>query len=1300
MRIRGRRIGLLLASVLPLLADDEGTWIDSHDSGMSASSGQRFPPNGAYRPQHEDLKKNDLAPRLLRQGLMDDNPQGLTPSSSKGDQYKDAIDEDDDDHDQVRVTSSTSSLTATQSIHADNFRLPSLSKSHSTITIPSLMLPEDNKGTIGTSEKGNVDDHIRDEIESHEDVVGAGKINVEASPKTKGKNPLFERLEEAAHNVLSRTYDDRNKNNNNDDIPRKQGNDDTSKLKMKETTSPPMSTIVPNSARVVVPHIEKDSIVAVTTSENIRQSEQQKHKNQHYPIHTTEGDLLTTTRTDKDKVLLQHTRQQHSTDTSTHQQSDETFTYGIVDDTKGDVLLERTQEKSRNNVLSLNNDAKAKGENVSLSSEPQVDYNCINGSSTGKTKNGTCDDALLETKLSATNSGNVDKEPTIRGGETPTNNETVTDHELKEIHEAKGVDSGTAATEAMSLTLNDTLNIVNESLIEGSKESVLVDGMNELPEDEDYHLNARVSVDYASKAAGAQIIEKSSSFKGTSSLLNDDRDRYAIAPCQDKKFVVMSLSEDIRVEVIKLANYERFSSTVKDFQVMGSQTLGKWTDLGTYRAASGHGEQVFPLKNTTWARYLKFRFLTHHGAEYYCTVSQIKVHGSTVVEGFHEQWKNEDDIALADEKVVVVSPTVGTIPVKNQTSEPGTDVVQESASAIVKDDTRTAASEPKVDKAIQECVNKTNALDTSPHKLSSIDSLESHKELLDLLRGDCENEHLFEELYSLIPSVLSSLSPLSRKSVSATAEGKDERIIQRISQMAIQSFYSMGSTIVGSGDSSIGGTDVIATIAAPKMDDWTNEAMKSRFGSGLDSLLIPLSMSVGLPKVLETTGLSSARPENNPKRTGQSKAPVQVSDNSDAVIDASQNEDAAVPDMPEDSIGTESDSTIIEQTEKRDITVLNLLKGLPSAECLSTLDLATFKAKASASRKPSSSNGQSQGSSRILETPIYQTLMDQIVALQISLSAHDQYTKASVDCYQRVLLDLAMQMNIARSDQEERLKRLEEQMMQSAFRSFSNFVSDDLAPIGKKLVSNACDISYDVIRRWIIDMKETCVRLPSIMIPLIVQYWYRIRQVLHSMDSESLLNKTISPLLHKLDDLVDQMIVTPVGVSSLEEDSLYNWLPQSSQGIFAPLSSYCEDGLWTVSVLSVMFVLILCRLIMCFTGSTIASSSSSGRSVKELSKRKQKFKNSSVGGDSVTPSNGTNKNDLKLTPNDSKSTASGASSNSSKSRRRRRVARAKDKEISNTSEKTRNNSGSGDGDGDGDDNVPILQDEVGEIALK
>ena len=149
-------------------------------------------------------------------------------------------------------------------------------------------------------------------------------------------------------------------------------------------------------------------------------------------------------------------------------------------------------------------------------------------------------------------------------------------------------------------------------------------------------------MNYAHKSAGAIVLEESSSVKGTSNLLTSDDDKYAILLCSiSPRYVAIGLSEDILVKKVVLANFERYSSHIKDFQILGSQAYpvtSKWHDLGIYIAASaGIGKQDFELKKPSWARYL-----THYGVEHYCTVSQIMVHGSTKVQGSHEQWTQSE----------------------------------------------------------------------------------------------------------------------------------------------------------------------------------------------------------------------------------------------------------------------------------------------------------------------------------------------------------------------------------------------------------------------------------------------------------------------------------------------------------------------------------------------------------------------------------------------------------------------------------------------------------------------------------
>mmetsp|Transcript_8170 Transcript_8170/g.15376 ORF Transcript_8170/g.15376 Transcript_8170/m.15376 type:complete len:1017 (-) Transcript_8170:1423-4473(-) len=178
---------------------------------------------------------------------------------------------------------------------------------------------------------------------------------------------------------------------------------------------------------------------------------------------------------------------------------------------------------------------------------------------------------------------------------------------------------------------------------------------------EDEEKSKPVEVDYANKSTGAQIVDKSKKFQGTSNLLVNDKDKYAMIECDagdGAKYVIIGLSEEILVKSIKLSSYERYSSLAKKFQVFGSQTypvMTEWEDLGTFDAKPWYKEnkeQTFEPAQPGWARYLKFRFLEHYGNEHFCSYTQIKVHGSTTLQGFHEMQLEQNDAAEAAKAVV------------------------------------------------------------------------------------------------------------------------------------------------------------------------------------------------------------------------------------------------------------------------------------------------------------------------------------------------------------------------------------------------------------------------------------------------------------------------------------------------------------------------------------------------------------------------------------------------------------------------------------------------------------------------
>uniref|UniRef100_K3WP69 SUN domain-containing protein n=1 Tax=Globisporangium ultimum (strain ATCC 200006 / CBS 805.95 / DAOM BR144) TaxID=431595 RepID=K3WP69_GLOUD len=150
---------------------------------------------------------------------------------------------------------------------------------------------------------------------------------------------------------------------------------------------------------------------------------------------------------------------------------------------------------------------------------------------------------------------------------------------------------------------------------------------------------------YALLDAGATILDSSPETKSPTNLLVPDKDRYMLIPCEKtRKWVVVSLSEDVHADAIAIANYEKFSSPVKDFIVLGSVNYptDTWFVLGNFTAAYTNGEQVFHLDSQYHVRYIKLRFFSHYGSEYYCTLSQLKVFGRTFTQVISQLEKSID----------------------------------------------------------------------------------------------------------------------------------------------------------------------------------------------------------------------------------------------------------------------------------------------------------------------------------------------------------------------------------------------------------------------------------------------------------------------------------------------------------------------------------------------------------------------------------------------------------------------------------------------------------------------------------
>ncbi|XP_010498777.1 PREDICTED: uncharacterized protein slp1-like [Camelina sativa] len=153
---------------------------------------------------------------------------------------------------------------------------------------------------------------------------------------------------------------------------------------------------------------------------------------------------------------------------------------------------------------------------------------------------------------------------------------------------------------------------------------------------------------YASASKGAKVLSSNKEAKGAASILSRDSDKYLRNPCSTEgKFVVVELSEETLVNTIKLANFEHYSSNLKEFELQGTLVYptDAWVHMGNFTASNVKHEQNFTLLDPKWVRYLKLKFLSHYGSEFYCTLSLMEVYGVDAVERMLE-----DLISVQDNK--------------------------------------------------------------------------------------------------------------------------------------------------------------------------------------------------------------------------------------------------------------------------------------------------------------------------------------------------------------------------------------------------------------------------------------------------------------------------------------------------------------------------------------------------------------------------------------------------------------------------------------------------------------------------
>ncbi|GAB0495144.1 hypothetical protein MMPV_006442 [Pyropia vietnamensis] len=149
---------------------------------------------------------------------------------------------------------------------------------------------------------------------------------------------------------------------------------------------------------------------------------------------------------------------------------------------------------------------------------------------------------------------------------------------------------------------------------------------------------------FASVDAGARVLAASEGTIGQKNVIDENRDKYALAPCRvNPRWVVIELSEKMVIHAVEVGHFEFYASAPLRVAVLGATVYpaASWRLLGSWAYRDSHAVQWFALPASALVKYVRVVFLGSVGGEFYCPISIVRVYGKGLVDDFEEYLKGE-----------------------------------------------------------------------------------------------------------------------------------------------------------------------------------------------------------------------------------------------------------------------------------------------------------------------------------------------------------------------------------------------------------------------------------------------------------------------------------------------------------------------------------------------------------------------------------------------------------------------------------------------------------------------------------
>jgi hypothetical protein len=281
---------------------------------------------------------------------------------------------------------------------------------------------------------------------------------------------------------------------------------------------------------------------------------------------------------------------------------------------------------------------------------------------------------------------------------------------------------------------------------------------------------------YASFDCAANVLKTNREASGASAILGESKDSYMLNVCSADQFLILELCDDISIDTIVLANYEFFSSIFRSFRVSVSDKYpvkaDKWKSLGEFEAQNTRDIQAFLIENPLiWARYVRIEFLTHYGVEYYCPISLVRVHGTTMLEEYKHELSTavNDNDDESDDSVIDLSEDE--VPIPEAIAEP---VKHSPSNTDTQTDISAAASATMT---VSESTVKIKASPPTDVETMRVVHLSEHTEV-------CSITSSFEHSRSVATPTTSRTTTTQTVSTNAQS-GSNNSLVQHFSSVAV-----------------------------------------------------------------------------------------------------------------------------------------------------------------------------------------------------------------------------------------------------------------------------------------------------------------------------------------------------------------------------------------------------------------------------------------------------------------------------------------------------------------------------------